>query len=61
MNTEINIGFDYSHENRLKIEDTGYTDFIEYLFNSDFKIGKIEAGITYEKLSLYNILYNSFS
>lgn len=55
MNTEFNIGFDYSHENRLKIEDTGFTDFIEYLFNSEFKIGKIEAGITYEKLSHYNI------
>ena len=25
------------------------------MFNSDFKIGKIEAGITYEKLSNYNV------
>ncbi len=55
MNAENNIGFDCSHDNKLRIEDTGFTDFIEYLFNSDFKVGKIEAGITYEKLSKYNI------
>ncbi len=56
MNTEYNVGFDYSHDNKLSIEDTtGFNDFIEYLFNSDFKVGKIEAGLTYEKLSNYNI------
>ncbi|MHA1669605.1 MAG: hypothetical protein ACTSV5_03395 [Promethearchaeota archaeon] len=55
MNTELNIGFDYSHDNKLDIENTGFSDFVEYLFNSDFKIGKIEAGLTYEKLSKYNI------
>jgi len=55
MNTEYNIGFDYSHDNKLRIEDTGFSDFFEYLFNSDLKVGKIEAGLTYEKLSKYNI------
>ncbi len=55
MSTEYNIGFDYSHNNTLIIEDPGFTDFIEFLFNSDLKLGKIEAGITYEKLSAYNI------
>ena len=55
MSTEYNIGFDYSHQNKLKIEDPGFTDFIEFLFDSDLKLGKIEAGINYEKLSAYNI------
>ena len=55
MKTEFNIGFDYSHQNKLTIEDPGFNDFIEYLFNSDLKLGKIEAGITYEKLADYNV------
>ena len=55
MKTEFNIGFDYSHQNKLTIEDPGFNDFIEYLFDSDLKLGKIEAGITYEKLSAYNV------
>jgi hypothetical protein len=55
MKTEFNIGFDCSHQNKLTIEDPGFNDFIEYLFNSDLKLGKIEAGITYEKLSDYNV------
>ena len=55
MNTEYNIGFDYSHQNKLTIEYPGFNDFIEYLFNSDLKLGKIEAGITYEKLADYNV------
>ena len=56
MKTEFNnIGFDYSHQNKLNIEDPGFNDFIEYLFNSDLKLGKIEAGITYEKLVDYNL------
>ncbi|MBA7647362.1 hypothetical protein ES703_55134 [subsurface metagenome] len=55
MSAEYNIGFDYSHKNKLIIEDPGFNDFIEFLFNSDLKLGKIEAGITYEKLSGYNV------
>ncbi len=55
MSSEFNIGFDYSHKNKLIIEDPGFNDFIEYLFNSGLKLGKIEAGINYEKLSAYNI------
>ena len=55
MSTEFNIGFDYSHKNKLIIEDPGFNDFIEFLFNSDLKLGKIEAGITYKKLSAYNV------
>ena len=55
MKTEFNVGFDYSHQNKLTIEDPGFNDFIEYLLNSDLKLGKIEAGITYEKLADYNV------
>ncbi len=55
MSTEFNIGFDYSHKNKLIIEDPGFNDFIEFLFNSNLKLGKIEAGLNYEKLSAYNI------
>ena len=55
MKTEFNIGFDSSHQNKLTIEDPGFNDFIEYLFNSDLKLGKIETGITYEKLADYNL------
>ena len=55
MSTEFNIGFDYSHKNKLIIEDPGFNDFIEFLFNSNLKLGKIEAGLTYEKLSAYNV------
>ncbi len=55
MLNEKAIGFDYSHNNKLVIENETFTDFIQYLFNSDFQLGKIEAGISYEKLNKYNI------
>ncbi|MFX1317200.1 MAG: hypothetical protein ACFE9T_15165 [Promethearchaeota archaeon] len=55
MLNEKAIGFDYSHNNKLIIESETFTDFIQYLFNSNFKLGKIEAGISYEKLNKYNI------
>ena len=49
------IGFDHSHNNKLIIENNAFTDFIQYLFDSDFKLGKIEAGLTYEKLNKYDL------
>lgn len=49
------ICFDQSHNNKLTIENTTFTDFIQYLFDSDFKLGKIEAGITYKKLNKYDL------
>ncbi|MFX0039017.1 MAG: hypothetical protein ACFFCY_14900 [Promethearchaeota archaeon] len=55
MTNNITIGFDYSHNNKLTIENTTFTDFIQYLFDSEFKLGKIEAGITYEKLKKYDL------
>jgi len=55
LKEDIKIGFDYSHDNKLIIEDPGFSEFVEYLFNSEMKLGKIEAGITYEKLANYNV------
>jgi len=49
------IAFDHSHNNKLTIENNAFTDFIQYLFDSDFKLGKIEAGITYKKLTKYDL------
>ena len=49
------IGFDHSHNNKLTIENNAFTEFIQYLFNSDFKLGKIEAGINKKKLAPYDI------
>ena len=55
MTNKIAIGFDHSHNNKLTIENNAFTDFIQYLFDSDFKLGKIEAGLTYEKLNKYDL------
>ncbi|MFX1309740.1 MAG: hypothetical protein ACFE8C_08595 [Promethearchaeota archaeon] len=55
MAKQIAIGFDHSHNNKLTIENNAFTDFIQFLFDSGFKLGKIEAGITYEKLSKYDL------
>ena len=52
---ELVIGFDASHDNKFFPENPAFSDFIEYLFNSNFKVGKIEAGLNYEKISMYNI------
>ncbi|MHA2038009.1 MAG: hypothetical protein ACW98X_16360 [Promethearchaeota archaeon] len=56
MTKKIAIGFDYTHNNKLTIENNAFTDFIQYLFDSSFQLGKIEAGITIEKLTNYDIL-----
>jgi hypothetical protein len=55
MKPEKSIGFDHSHENKLLIEDPGFTHLVEFLFDSEFKLGKIEAGLTHEKMKLYDI------
>ncbi|MFX1378287.1 MAG: hypothetical protein ACFFA4_04265 [Promethearchaeota archaeon] len=55
MTKDIAIGLDYSHNNKLTIENNAFTDFIQYFFESDFKLGKIEAGLTYDKLKKYDI------
>ena len=55
MTKENAIGFDHSHNNKLTIENNAFMDFIQYLFNSDFKLGKITAGIDAKKLSPYDL------
>jgi hypothetical protein len=55
MAKKIAIGFDYSHNNKLTIENNAFTDFVQYLFDSGFQLGKIEAGLASEKLKNYDI------
>ncbi|MBY9006010.1 MAG: hypothetical protein KGD63_04565 [Candidatus Lokiarchaeota archaeon] len=51
------IVLDYSHNNKLTLEATSYSDFIQFLFTSGFKIGKIQAGFdSLEKLEKYNLV-----
>ena len=50
------ICFDYSHNNRLEIENTAYAEFIHFLFTSSYKVGKITTGITTDKLKPYDVL-----
>ena len=51
------IVLDYSHNNKLTLEATSYSDFIQFLFTSGFKIGKIQAGFdSLEKLKKYNLV-----
>ncbi len=55
MTKKIAIGFDYTHNNKLTMENNAFTDFTQYLFDSSFQLGKIEAGITLDKLTKYDI------
>ncbi|MBN1216615.1 MAG: hypothetical protein JXA99_14395 [Candidatus Lokiarchaeota archaeon] len=51
------IALDYSHNNKLTLEATSYSDFIQFLFTSGFKLGKIQAGFdSLEKLEQYNLI-----
>ena len=54
------IALDYSHNNKLTMESSSYSDFIQFLFNSGFKIGKIQAGFdSMEKLENYDLIFLS--
>ncbi|MFX1389801.1 MAG: hypothetical protein ACFE9Z_07060 [Promethearchaeota archaeon] len=55
MTKQLAIGFDHSHNNKLTIENNAFTDFIQFFFDSEFKLGKIEAGLTYDKLNKYDL------
>ena len=55
MSKEVAVGFDYTHNNKLTIENNAFTDFIQYCFTSGFKLGKIEAGISHDKLEKYDL------
>jgi hypothetical protein len=52
---EKTICFDHSHNNKLSIENSSYSDFIDFMFASGFKIGHIKQGITLEKLKVYDL------
>jgi hypothetical protein len=47
--------FDYSHNNKLIIESSSYSDFVQYLFGSGFRVGQIKQKITVEKLKQYHV------
>jgi hypothetical protein len=55
MTKQIAIGLDHSHNNKLTVENNAFSDFIQFFFDSGFKLGKIEAGLTYEKLKKYDL------
>jgi len=49
--------FDYSHNNVLTIESPSCTDFVQFLFGSSIRLGKIEAGFTsLDKLQRYRLI-----
>jgi len=52
---EKTICFDHSHNNKLSIESSSYSEFIDYIFSSGFKVGHIKQGISAEKLNVYNL------
>ncbi|MHA1436198.1 MAG: hypothetical protein ACTSPD_01350 [Promethearchaeota archaeon] len=49
MPAKFIIGLDYSHNNKLTLEASSYSDFTQFLFTSGYKLGKIQAG--YDSLS----------
>ncbi|MFX1497190.1 MAG: hypothetical protein ACFFBH_06670 [Promethearchaeota archaeon] len=59
MKNDITIGLDYSHNNMLSLEAPSYADFTQFLFNSGYKLGKIEAGFSSEKLGNYDVVIMS--
>jgi hypothetical protein len=44
LTREVIIGLDYSHGNILTLESSSFAEFTQFLFNSGYKIGKIESG-----------------
>ncbi len=65
MSEQIKICFDYSHGDKLTVESPSFIDFVQFLFNSGYKLGKIEAGLnSLNKIEIYDLLiigspYNS--
>ena len=51
------IGLDNSHNNKLTMEASSYSDFTHFLFTSGYKLGKIQAGFnSLKKLETYNTI-----
>lgn len=51
----VAVGFDYAHNNRLILEANPFVDFVEFLFQQGYKLGKIELGWDLDKLSAYDV------
>ncbi len=57
MTSNITIGLDYSHNNILTIESSSFGEFVQFLFNSGYKLGKIETGFnSLVNLEKYNVI-----
>ena len=57
MTDKATIGLDYSHNNKLTLEASSYSDFTQFLFSSGYKLGKIQAGFdSLKKLEIYNMI-----
>ncbi|MFX1568367.1 MAG: hypothetical protein ACFFCV_08360 [Promethearchaeota archaeon] len=57
MTSNIKIGLDYSHNNILTVESSSFNEFINFLFTSGYKLGKIEAGFnSLANLDKYNVI-----
>ncbi|MHA1730509.1 MAG: Gldg family protein [Promethearchaeota archaeon] len=49
------ICFDYLHNNQLVLESNSFVSFVEFLFQSGYMIGKIQANLALEKLEQYDV------
>ncbi len=57
MSGNITLGLDYSHNNILTVESSSFGEFVQFLFNSGYKLGKIEAGFnSLANLEKYNVI-----
>jgi len=57
MPEKATIALDYSHNNKLMIESSSYNEFTHFLFNSGYKLGKIQAGFdSLKKLQGYDAI-----
>jgi len=57
LTNNITIGLDYSHNNILNIESSSFGEFVQFLFTSGYKLGKIETGFnSLANLEKYNVI-----
>ncbi|MFX1479834.1 MAG: hypothetical protein ACFFCI_17085, partial [Promethearchaeota archaeon] len=57
MTDKITIGLDYSHHNLLTLEASSFSEFTQFMFNSGYKVGRIESGfIDFNELIKYKTI-----
>ncbi|TFF95245.1 MAG: hypothetical protein EU544_03175 [Promethearchaeota archaeon] len=57
MSQKASIAMDYAHNNKLTLEASSYAEFTQFLFNSGYRLGKIQAGFdSLKKLEIYNMI-----